>query len=87
MKTGRKNNSCVTEEWEVFYLRQQTLHFPFQNRRNFAKESRRLRTKCDWPQKDIFHVLWAKLNVENFRRLTALIKGSMNNSIPQSQVI
>ena len=41
MKTGRKNNSCVTEEWEVFYLRQQTLHFPFQNTRKISEREQK----------------------------------------------
>ena len=41
MKTGRKHNSCVTEEWEVFYLRLQTLHFPFQNTRKLSEREQK----------------------------------------------
>ena len=55
MKTGGKKNSCVTIECKVFCLSCDTKDykhytFPFKNYKSSVKESRRLRTKCDWPQ-------------------------------------
>ena len=54
-KTGWKNNSCVTKEWKWFCLScdgKDCKHytFPFKIYKSLMKESRRLRTKCDWPQ-------------------------------------
>ena len=55
MKTGGKNNSCVTIEWKLLCLScdaKDCNHytFAFKIYESSVKESRRPRTKCDWPQ-------------------------------------
>ena len=55
MKTDGKNNSRVTIEWKVFWLSCEAKDckhctFSFKIYKTSVKESRRLRTKCDWPQ-------------------------------------
>ena len=55
MKTGGKNNSCAAIEWKLFYLSchaKDYKHYTFALKiyKILVKESRRLRTTCDWPQ-------------------------------------
>ena len=53
MKTGGKNSSCVTIVWKVLCLNcdaKDCKHYTFPSKiyKSSVKESRRLRTKCDW---------------------------------------
>ena len=55
MKINRKNNLCVTREWKLFCFRcdpKECKHyiFPFKIYKSLVKKSKRLCTKCDWPQ-------------------------------------
>ena len=54
MKTGGKNNSCVTVDWKLFclgYDAEDYKHytFPFKIYKSLAKDIRGLGTKCDSP--------------------------------------
>ena len=55
IKTGGKNNPFVTKECKLLYLScdaKDCKHYtyPFKIYKSSVKESRRLRTKCDWLQ-------------------------------------
>ena len=55
MKTGDKNNSCVPIELKLSCLKCDAkdckhCNFPFKMYESLVKESKGLRTKCDWRQ-------------------------------------